>query len=194
MEKDWKRMCKLFILAGMAAAMAVTLMPVSAFSETTQTAVIATVAADYSSGAHAVADVDPVGGPRAIQNNFLPTISDIMVTAYENYFYRIEKFQGDNVAKFDIADPDTPIYQYSVIGSDETGSANPHALIFASAEKAYLLRYGMTTAWIVNPSAESEAEFKIGELDLSAYADDDGLPEMENGVIVDGVFTSPYSG
>ncbi|MCK4705019.1 MAG: hypothetical protein KAT90_06035, partial [Gammaproteobacteria bacterium] len=39
-------------------------------------------------------------------------------------------------------------------------------------------------AWIVNPSAATEAEFKIGELDLSAYADADGKPEMNAGVIV----------
>ena len=187
MRKNLKRMRKMFIRVGMAAAMTLVLMPVSAFSETTQTAIIATAAADYTSGAHCVADVDPVGGPRAVQTDILPTISDIMVAAYENYFYRIERFQRDNVTKFDIAEPDTPIYQYSVLDSGETGSANPHALIFLNAEKAYLLRYGKTTAWIVNPSAATEAEFKIGQLDLSAYADDDGVPEMESGVIVDGV-------
>lgn len=187
MKTNLKRMRKLLILAGMASAIVIALLPTLAFCEVTQTAVIATVAADYSSGAHSVAAVDPIGGPRTIQNNLLPTISDIGVAAYENTFYRMERFQADNITKFDIAAPDTPIYQYSVLDSGDTVSANPYAMLFVSAEKAYVLRYGKTTAWIVNPSAMSEAEFKIGELDLSAYADSDGIPEMNNGVIVDGV-------
>jgi hypothetical protein len=166
-------------------------LPAWAFCDLTQNAIIAT-ASPYSAasatGAHCVASVDPAGGPRTIQTNLLPTDkTDIMVVAYENYFYRIERFQADNITKFDIAAPDTPIYQYSVLDSGDTDSANPHGLIFLSAEKAYLLRYGKTTAWIVNPSATTEAEFKLGELDLSAYADQDGVPEMDAGVIVDGI-------
>jgi hypothetical protein len=38
----------------------------------------------------------------------------------------------------------------------------------------------------VNPSATTETEFKIGEIDLSAYSDNDGLPEMNSGVIANG--------
>ena len=187
MHHQLNRMSKVFIWAALISAVVITSLPAPAFSEIVQTAVVATVAADYSAGAHSVVAVNPVGGPRNTQNDLLPTISDIMVTAYENYFYRIERYQRDNVTKFDIAAPDTPVYQYSVLDSGETGSANPHALIFLSAQKAYLLRYEKTTAWIVNPSAATEAEFKIGELDLSAYADADGIPEMDSGIIVDGL-------
>ena len=167
-------------------AVTVAAIPAPAQSRTIQSAVVATAAADYSSGAHAVVSVDPAGGPRSVQNNLLPTVSDIIVAAYGHYFYRIERYQADNLTKFDIAAPSTPIYQYSVLGSDETGSANPHAMIFLNAQKAYLLRYEKATAWIVNPSATTESAFKIGELDLSAYADSDGIPEMESGVIVNG--------
>jgi len=187
MNHPLNRMRNLFIWAGLLAAIVIVSLPASAVAEITQTAVIATAAADYSSGAHCVADVVPVGGPRTIQTDLLPTISDIMVAAYENYFYRFERYQSDSVTKFDIAAPDTPVYQFSVLGSGETGSTNPHALIFLNAQKAYLLRYGQTTAWIVNPSAATEGQFKIGELDLSSYADADGIPEMDNGIIVDGI-------
>ncbi|MCD6352773.1 MAG: hypothetical protein J7M06_00985, partial [Proteobacteria bacterium] len=145
----------------------------------TQFAVVATVAADWSSGAHSLIPADK---PRIAQNNLLPTISDIGMAAYEKYFYRIELFMADNVTKFDINAPTTPIWQYSTLGDDL--SSNPYDLIFVSDTKAYLLRYDTTTAWVVNPSAASEAEFKIGELDLSAYGDADGLPEMNAGVIV----------
>lgn len=156
----------------------------SAYSAVTQTAVVATAAADYSSVAHSVISVDPIGGPRTAQNDLLPTISDITVAAYESYFYRMERFGANNVAKLQIDAPDTVIWQYSTEGADV--ESNPHDLVFASSEKAYLLRYGSTKAWIVNPSATTEAEFKIGELPLSSYADQDGLPEMHSGVIVGG--------
>ncbi len=185
MQHKTEKIRKMFIWVGLLSVIIIGSLPASAFSEVKEQAIIATAAADYSSGAHCVADVDPVGGPRAIKTDLLPTISDIMVAAYENYFYRLERYQANNIAKFDVAAPETPIYQYSVLGDEE--NANPHALIFLNAEKAYLTRYGSTKAWIINPSAKSEAEFKIGELDLSSYADSDGIPEMDNGVIVNGV-------
>ena len=187
MKRHPKRVRHLFVWASLLSAIIIATIPATALSDTLQNAIIATAAADYTSGAHCVADVDPVDGERSIERDLLPTISDIMVAAYKDYFYRIERYQRDNITKFDIAAPDTPVYQYSVLDSGESGSANPHALIFLNDEKAYLLRYGKTKAWIVNPSAETEAEFKIGELDLNAYADDDGIPEMESGVIVDGI-------
>ena len=154
------------------------------YCDETQTAVVATVAADWSSGAHSVISVDPVGGPRTVQNDLLPTISDITVTAYGKYFYRMERTGANNVTKFDINAPDTVIWQYSTEGVD-VGS-NPHDLVFVSSEKAYLLRYGSDKVWIVNPSTTDEDGFKIGELDLSSYADADGIPEMHSGVIVNG--------
>ena len=148
-----------------------------------QTAVVATVAADWSSGAHSTISVDPVGGPRTAQNELFPTGSDITVSAYGKYFYRFERSGANNVTKFDINAPDTVIWQFS---TDEVGDtdSNPYGLVFVSSDKAYLLRYGSTKAWIVNPSTTTEAGFKIGELDLSSYADGDGVPEMAGGVIV----------
>jgi hypothetical protein len=149
-----------------------------------QTAVVATVASDFSSGAHSVIAVDPVGGPRQAQNRLLATISDITIAAHANHFYRIEKFQANNVAKFDIAAPETVIWQFSTEGAEE--DSNPYDLIFVNSQKAYLLRYGSATAWIVNPSAATEADFKIGVLDLSAYDGGGGVPHMNSAVIADG--------
>ena len=109
------------------------------------------------------------------------------MVAYGKYFYRIERYQADNVTKFDVAAPGTVIWQYSTLDDGETVSSNPYDLVFASETKAYLLRWGRSTAWIVNPSATTQADFKIGELDLSAYADyADGVPGMAAGLILDG--------
>jgi len=150
----------------------------------TQTAVVATVAPDYSSGAHSVISVDPVGGPRTFENDLDPTISDITVSSYSNFFFILERTGRNNVTKFNVNAPGDVMWQWSTEGA-ETNS-NPHDLVFASAEKAYLLRYGCNTAWIVNPSATEESGFKIGELDLSAYSVGGIAPGMHSGVIADG--------
>lgn len=150
-----------------------------------QSAIVATIAADYSSGAHAVISKD-VSGTRIALNDLLPTASDITVASYGSNFYRIERaFAGNNITKFSSSDAQTPIWQYS---TNDVGSAvlsNPYDMIFVSETKAYVLRYGTSVAWIVDPSAATEADFKIGELDLSAY-DADGVPEMAGGVVVNG--------
>lgn len=149
-----------------------------------QSAVIVTADSGYTSGAHTVISVDPVGGPRQSYTNLIPTGSDLTVAAYGRHFYRIERSNANNITKFSISDPSAPVWQWSTEGT-ESGS-NPHDLIFVNATKAYLLRYGSTRAWIVNPSAIAESDFKTGEIDLSRYSDGDGFPEMHSGVIVNG--------
>ena len=155
--------------------------PVCATS--TQLGVVANVAPDFSSSAISIISVDPKDGPRIVLNNQLPSAtSDITVDAYGEYYYRFGKFQADNITKVAVNSPNTPIWQYTTNDAGESGS-NPYDLVFVSSEKAYLLRYGAAKAWIVNPSTTTEGGFKIGDLDLSAYADGDGVPEMAKGVI-----------
>ena len=149
-------------------------------------AIVATSAADYSSGAHAVISKDD-NGDRIAFNDLFPTGSDLTVAAYGQHFYRIERaFSGNNITKFSSSDPQTPIWQYSTNDPAVAVASDPHDMVFASETKAYVLRYGSNKMWIVDPSAETEANFKIGEIDLSAYADSDGVPEMDGGVVVDG--------
>ncbi len=151
------------------------------------TAALTTCAPDYSAGATAVIDVDPVGGPRGNQVDILPTsISDLIMRSYGEYFYRIERYKSDSVAKFHISDPKTPLWQYSTLDSPDQVSNNPHDMIFASQTKAYMPMYGSTVIWIVNPSATDEAGFKTGILDITHYADSDGITEMHEGIIVGG--------
>ena len=172
-----------------AAAVAVCLLllvfPVSGFAAG-QTAVTVNADALYETGTHSLISVDPVDGARTLQDDLLPTVSDLAVATYGEFFYRIERFLSDNVTKFHVDAPDEDIWQFSTNDPTDEESGNPYALVFAGPDKAYLIRYGSTTVWIVNPSATTADAFKIGELDLSAYADGDGIPEMSSGVIVDG--------
>lgn len=111
------------------------------------------------------------------------TGSDIVVRTDGEDVYQIGRFTIDSLTRFSPLDLETPVYQYSVNG-DETAS-NPYDIVFESEQRAYIVRYGSPTVWIVDPSAASEAEFKIGELDLTPY-DADGVPEASDGLIVDG--------
>ncbi len=147
-----------------------------------QKAVIATTASDWSSGAISIVNVLNL---QDYQNDLLPGKSDITVASYGDFFYKIGRYNIDTIAKFRISDPTHPLWECSTIDSSENiSSSNPHAIVFISPTKAYLLRYGSTKAWIINPSATSCSNLKIGTLDLSAYADSDGLPEMTSGVVV----------
>ena len=160
----------------------------SAHADSTQTGAVATAASDYSSYAVSTISVDPKAGPRDRFNNQLPGSYGATVRAFGQYYYRIQQFQSDSVTKVDIAAPNTPIWQFSTSDSGEATSSNPYDLVFVNSTKAYLIRYGSTKAWIVNPSvsASNEAGFKIGELNLSAYTDADGAPDMCCGVIANG--------
>lgn len=156
---------------------------------------VAAVAPDFSSGAHALVERED---PFTTQLDLSPTISDIDVTCRSDALFRVERFQRDNITRFDLDAPGTAVWQYSAQDDpDDPVSANPRAPIFANDTKAYLLRYGKPTVWIIDPTATVEADFKTGELDLSSYTDDlvdaggapsdpDGTPEPETGVIVDG--------
>jgi|GEM_PF-356866 len=147
-------------------------------------AVVSCSAPDFGSGVHAILDVEK---PRAVQDNLLPTISDIKMAAQGAFFYRIARFNGDSVTKFAASAPATPIWQYSTMDDqDSMATSNPQSMIFASSNKAYIPRFGSNKMWVVNPQTTTAAGFKTDSVDLSAYADADGLPEMTQGVVVNG--------
>lgn len=151
--------------------------------DTQYVAVIATAASDYSSGEVELAELDKED--ITASGGYFSTISDITVNAYGENYYLIEKFNGDSIKKVNVSEPAIATWEYSTLSAGDEGSSNPYKLVFVNEEKAYLLRYGASKAWIVNPSAATESEFRIGELDLSAYLPEDtiGAPNMSSGVI-----------
>jgi len=148
--------------------------------------VVATVASDFTSGSHASIKRE-ADGSFTSSNNLSAATSDVTVEAFGNFFYRIERFKGENITKFSFDDPQTPIWQFSTKDNvTDAVSSNPHAMVFVNENKAYIIRYGKDKIWIVNPSAATEETFKIGELDLSAYGGADGIPDMDNAIVVAG--------
>jgi hypothetical protein len=159
-------------------------MPVHA--EQYQHAIVTATSGDGLKGSYSWVQERKSGGYRLSDHNMMPTIADIRAATH-NEFYFIMEGQGLNrITCYDIQSLDNVVWQYAAQDAEETEDTLPWDLISVSDHKAYLLRYGSNIAWIVDPLAETEAEFKTGELNFSAYDDGDGSPEMCCGVVVDG--------
>ncbi len=134
------------------------------------------VTTDYrGSGGYALVDLETLKA-QTFQGNGIVE-SDNSVTYYGGKIYVINRKDFDNITVLDPSDVTRAERQFS------TGNGtNPHSMAFVSSEKAYVSLYGADYLLIVNPSTGEE----IGRIDLSGYADDDGIPEASPMVIVDG--------
>ncbi len=117
-------------------------------------------------------------------------VSDYSVSTGKDSFYHIGRGSISKIAKYDFLTPSIEQWSYSTNDANES-SSNPHKLIEISDSKAYLIRYNKSKVWIVNPSAANEQDYKIGELDLSAYLASVGettstATDMKDAVIVNG--------
>ena len=125
---------------------------------------------DYATGGLSSLDL----GTNTAANDH-PTIhSDAVVRTYRGKVYILNRLGQDNVIVLDGDDLQTPLTQYS------TGNGtNPHDIAFVSEEKAYISLYERTQLLIVNPVTGDSR----GTVDLSTFADADGLPEISQLVI-----------
>src|SRR6185503_17797355 len=96
--------------------------------------------------------------------------------------YVINRLGGDSIQALDPQAGFATRWECSV-----GNGANPHDLIFAAPDKAYVTLYERTELLIVNPSVGPSCDgFVRGSIDLAALADADGVPEMDTGAIIDG--------
>ena len=140
---------------------------------------IVMVTSDYATGNTAVYDISS----GTFSDNVLPLYQDARVKTDGKYLYIIEGFGADAFSKYDplsIAEGNE-IYQYSV-----GANSNPHDIVFFES-KAYVILYGSDKIWVVDPDAVDEKSFKIGEIDISQWADDDGSPEAHLGFVYEGM-------
>lgn len=150
----------------------------------TDAAVIATRTASYDSGAVSLV---ASAAPFTALNGLPPSdTADIFVRSGGDHYFVIQRYGANRVLRYDAASPGAPVWTYSSDDPDEApAQSNPSDLLIVSDTKAYLLRYGSGTLWVVDPSASSEAGFKKAEIDLSHY-DVDGVPETTAGLLKDG--------
>ena len=101
--------------------------------------------------------------------NLLGIHSDAVGHYHDGRVYIVNRLGQDNILVLDAMDLRTPLTQFSV-----GNGANPHDIEIVAPDKAYVTRYETASLLIVNPQDGAE----LGEIDLSAFADADGLPEV----------------
>ena len=154
--------------------------------DTPSFAVVQTVAPDYSGSE--VVTVDPTT-QQVTKGYYIKDGSDYTVRSYQQDVYHIGRFNIDTVSKYNADALDTAVWTYTTQDTADSSSRNPYDIISVSDTKAYILRYGSSKVWIVNPQATSAEDFKTGELNLEAYVPDDNTndtPRPSSGTIVDG--------
>lgn len=137
------------------------------------------VTSDFQTGSFAVF---PVLAPESIATNVERIHSDAVARAHDGIVYVVNRLGGDNIQAIDPAAGYATRWQCSV----DNGS-NPHDIAFAAPDKAYVTRYERASLLIVDPTTGPDcAGFVRGSVDLSQFADGDGLPEMDQAVVIDG--------
>ena len=101
--------------------------------------------------------------------NLLGIHSDAVGHYHDGRVYIVNRLGQDNILVLDAMDLRTPLTQFSV-----GNGTNPHDIEIVAPDKAYVTRYDAASLLIVNPQDGAE----LGEIDLSAFADADGLPEV----------------
>ena len=120
---------------------------------------------DFGSGA--ISNVD-FGPPRAAQSNLATVCSDAVLRWFGGRLYVVERFGCDNIRILDAA-------TYGLVRQFSVGNgSNPNDICVISPTKAYVTRYDTADLWIVDPSSGAY----VGSIPLAAFADHDGLPEM----------------
>lgn len=108
-------------------------------------------------------------GATTAQVNLLGIHGDAVGHYQDGLIYVVNRLGADNILVLDPADLRTPVAQFSV-----GNGTNPHDIEVVSQDKAYVTRHDAASLLIVDPRDGTER----GAIDLSAYADGDGLPEM----------------
>ncbi len=128
----------------------------------------------YSAAYYSTVEVLP---PRTTDLN-IGTVSTDPVVHYdvnEDMVFVINRYLADNIQ---IVDPQSG---FATVGQYSVGNgSNPHDIRLASASKAYVSRFEWKTMLIANPYSGDS----LGIIDLSGFADGDGIPEMDRMEIV----------
>ncbi len=130
----------------------------------------------YTAGYYSTIEIAP---PRAAMVSIEPVNPDAV--AYydwtEDMIFVVNRYLADNVQIVENNPGFSTIGQYSV-----GNGSNPHDIRLADNTKAYVSRYEWKTLLIVHPYSGDS----LGVIDLSPFADADGIPEMDRMEIVGG--------
>ena len=139
------------------------------------------VATDFETGGLATVGIQV---PRRVRRLRTDVFSDAVVRVTGGLTIVLNRFLADNVQVLG------PKLRTRLQCSTVAGS-NPHDVVVVdpgrrgvAPGKAYVTRYGARDLWIVDPAARGCRRFRLGTIDLAAFADADGLPEMDQMALV----------
>lgn len=143
------------------------------------TASVFVVTTDFQTGSYAVFSVATPEEPLVDLGRIH---SDAVALEHDGLVYVINRLGGDSIQALDPQAGFATLWECSV-----GNGTNPHDLIFAAPDKAYVTLYERRELLIVDPTVGPSCEgFIRGSIDLGALADADGIPEMDTGRILDG--------
>ncbi len=144
-------------------------------SQGAETAFVTTT--DFTTGSYFTIDLTDLTPSGDLPSTAGIIESDNSAAYFNGKVYVINRGNFSNITVLDTADLTTAVSQFS------TGNGtNPHAMAFVSDTKAYVSLYGADYILIVDPTDQGN-EVK-GQIDISAFADADGIPEASPMVIV----------
>lgn len=127
---------------------------------------------DFQTGSSSVINLD---GSYTTSRDVTAIHSDAVARYFNGMIYVVNRMGGDNIQILDPKKGHATVRQFSL----GTG-ADLHDIAFASATRAYVTAYNGTDLLIVDPSQG----IQVGQIDLSALADGDGVPEMDRLLLV----------
>lgn len=120
---------------------------------------------DFSTGSTALLHA----GMEEAEINLLGVHSDAVVRFHNGMIYVINRLGQDNIIVLDAADASTPLTQFSV-----GNGTNPQDIEVVAIDRAYIALYERSEVLVVDPRDGTE----LDRIDLSPFADADGLPEI----------------
>jgi hypothetical protein len=127
-------------------------------------AVVATT--DFTVGALATIDLDDW----TVADELTATTGDPVVQVHDGLVYQINRFQHDSVRVYDPPDFSTPLLEFS------TGAGSNPQWVVPCGGALFVTRYELDSIGVFDPGTG----LPLGEVDLSSFADGDGLPEVSS--------------
>lgn len=160
--------------AGLAAALDLALLPAPC-AATPALDYVFVITSDYEvSGQASTVGVLP---PWTVDDGVASVHSDAVAREHGGLIYVVNRLFQDNIQVLDPAQGFETVRQFSV-----GPGSNPQDIVFASPTRAYVSRYEETMLLEVDPTTGELTD----AIDLSAFADADGIPEMGQMAIRDG--------
>jgi len=144
------------------------------------------IATDFQTGSFGTVALDDTRAVTPVNSSRLIN-GDAVARTYGGLVYILNRFGADNLQILD------PAHDFATTLQCSTGAgSNPNDIAFVSSTKAYVALFADAKVLIVNPSARTDcSDFVLGHIDLSAYADSDGIPDMNQlAVVGDQLFVS----